>query len=319
MDGFNKKVIIVNSYANYGGPIVLSELCRNLQNLGIDARLLMVPFFPMGRINKVYYKMNILWYQFVSFYYYFCHVFFRIGNGAGKEDKFLFSLTNGCRRQFHPFFNKKKSVVIYPEIVWGNPLDATNVVRWLLYKTKYKNIIGAYSKNDLFIAYREVFDDISLNPNHYIVNLSCFNKDLYKRYNYGDRKGKCYIIRKGAKRFDLPNSFDGPIVDQLSEKEKVEIFNECEYCFSYDTQTTYSSIAAVCGCISIVVPEPGKTRKDYRGEDDNPGYGIAYGDDIKEIEWALSTIDNLIDSLDSRESNIKNAKSFVGILDKHFS
>jgi hypothetical protein len=315
----NKKIIIVNSYVNYGGPIVLAELCRNLRKLGCDARLLMVPYFARQKVNNSRYKKYIVVFQLIALYNY---ILFKI---TGKERKdrygipFFFSLVKGCKLQYHPFFNKSNSIVIYPEVVFGNPLDADNVVRWLLYNTKYKNLPGAYLKTDIFIAYREIFNDLSLNPNNYIIRQIYFDLDLYKRYNYGGRQGKCYIIRKGAKRPDLPISFDGPIIDKLPEKEKVRIFNESEYCYCYDTQTAYSSIAAICGCKSIIIPEPGKSRKDYRGNENNPGYGIAYGDKKEEIEWALSTVDKLVESLDHTELNIKNAMDLINILKKHFN
>ena len=318
MKSFNKKIIIVNSFVNYGGPIVLAELCRNLRKLGCDARLLMVPYLPRKKVDNSRYKKYIVAYQLIALYNY---ILFKI---TGKERKnrygipFFFSLVKGCKRQYHPF-SHKNSIIIYPEVVFGNPLEADNVVRWLLNKTKYKGISGAYSKTDLFIAYRDVFNDMELNPNNYIINQPYFNLDLYKQYNYGERKGNCYIIRKGATRTDLPLSFDGPVIDKLPEKEKVRLFNECKYCYSYDTQTAYSTIAAICGCISIVVPESGKSRKDYRGEGDSPGYGIAYGDNKEEIEWALSTVNKLAESLDYTKSNIKNAMYLIEILKKHFN
>lgn len=318
MKSFNKRIIIVNAHTNYGGTIVLSELCRNLRKLGVDARLLMVPVFPTKKTNNAGYKRFIVKYQFIALYNY---ILYKI---TGKERigfqhvPYFFSHIKDCKLQLHPYFDKKNSIVIYPEVVFGNPLDADNVVRWLLNKTKYKNLPGAYFKTDLFIAYREFFNDLDLNPNNYILRQTYFDLNLYKRYNYGKRQGKCYIVRKGAKRPDLPTSFDGLVIDRLPEKEKVRIFNESEYCYSYDTQTAYSSIAAICGCKSIVMPEPGKSRKNYRGEGDSPGYGIAYGDKKEEIEWALSTVDKLAESLDYTESNIKNAMNLIEILKKHF-
>ena len=318
MKGFDKKIIIVNSFVNYGGTIALAELCRSLRKLGCDARLLMVPYFPNNIVDKSGYKRFIIKYQLISLYNYLLYKL------TGKErihpfgDRYFFSLVNGCKLQFHPFFNKKRHVVIYPEVVFGNPLDANHVVRWLLYTTKYKNVPDAYSDTDLFIAYREIFSDTDLNPHHYIIHQASFNLDIYKQYNYGVRKGNCYIIRKGRNRPDLPECFDGPIVDILPEKEKVKIFNECNYCYCYDTQTAYTSIAAICGCIPIVVLEQGMTRKDYRKGQDKPGYGIAYGDSKEELEWAISTRGKLRESLDYSESNLQNAERLVALLKERF-
>ena len=177
MNSFNKRIIIVNSYVNYGGPIVLAELCRNLRKLGYDSRLLMVPYLPRKKVDNSRFKKYIVLFQLIALYNY---ILFRI---TGKERilrngiPFFFSLVKGCKRQYHPFFNKN-SIIIYPEVVFGNPLEADNVVRWLLNKTMYKGIPDAYSKTDIFIAYRDVFNDMDLNPNNYILNQPYFNLDL---------------------------------------------------------------------------------------------------------------------------------------------
>ena len=86
----------------------------------------------------------------------------------------------------------------------------------------------------------------------------------------------------------MPSHFDGPVIDNLREPDKVKVLNQCERCYLYDTQTFYASIAALCGCIPIVVPEPGKTKEDYVKPDDEVR-GVAYGDSPDEIDFALRT------------------------------
>ncbi len=317
MKNFTKRIIIVNSYINYGGPIVLAELCRNLLKMGYDARLLMVPYFPNKIVDQAGYKRYIIKFQFIVLFNY---IMSRL-TGKERKDRFgrtyFFSHVKGCKIKHLPYFKKKNSIVIYPEVVFGNPLGAENVVRWLLFTTKYKGVPNAYSSTDLFIAYRTIFNDEELNPNKYILYQPFFDLELYKRYNYGHRKGKCFIIRKGANRHDLPYTFDGPVIDNLPEKDKVRLFNECEYCYSYDTQTAYSSIAAICGCKVVVVPEPGKSRKDYL-KDGDVGYGIAYGETKEEMEWASFTVDKLIKFMDKSSANLKNAESFIELLKHKF-
>ena len=61
--------------------------------------------------------------------------------------------------------------------------------------------------------------------------------------------------------------------------------------------TAYSSIAAMLGCISVVIPEPGKTKDDYGGE--RPG--VAFGFDESEIEHAQSTLKDLAERYKSNE------------------
>ena len=109
----------------------------------------------------------------------------------------------------------------------------------------------------------------------------------------------------------MPAKFDGIVIDDLFEQEKVEVFNKCKYCISYDTETAYSDIAALCGCISIVVPEPGKTITDYRNEYDKR-YGIAVGFDDKEINYAKDTVELLYkgqEQLNTKSQN--NVRDFA--------
>lgn len=224
----------------------------------------------------------------------------------------------GVRISFSPFFRKKNTIVVYPEKYYGNVLKARYVVRWLLYFYPYSDIKQAYDDSDLFICYRLLFNDWQLNPKGYQVCSHYFNKDLYYRYNWGVRQGNCYIIHKGKIRQDLPKFFDGPVVDNLSEEDKVKVFNQCEYCYSYDTHTYYSKIAAICGCKSIVVMEPGKTKEDYL-EKGRRKLGVAYGFSEDSIKQAQHEYDDLMKSVDYTESNQYYANQFLKILQEEFS
>jgi hypothetical protein len=73
-------------------------------------------------------------------------------------------------------------------------------------------------------------------------------------------------------------------------------------------ETAYSDIAALCGCISIVVPEPGKTITDYRNEYDKR-YGIAVGFDDKEINYAKDTVELLHKELKKLNKTSRNSVS----------
>ena len=144
------------------------------------------------------------------------------------------------------------------------------------------------------------------------VTISYFDKEKYKQYNFGNREGNCYIIRKGHNRLDLPVDFDGPIIDYgTDEDEIVRILNNSKYCYDYDTQTFYTIIAAVCGCIPIIVLEPGKTKADYLKDATYNTVGIAFGTSREEIEHAISTRDLLLKRLDYSDRNEQNINLFI--------
>lgn len=301
-----KKIIIVNTTWYCGGSLVLSELCRCLDDLGYDARLFLFRDFPRSEqetksFSKLLYTLKQIKHTISSWF---------------RKKNIPIHLRK-CKIQRFPYFSRD-TVVLYPEDFFGNPLKAKNVVRWFLYHYRYTDSPNAYSSSDCFITFRDVFNDSKLNPSGRRVVLNCFDSELYKQTNFEHRVGNCYIVRKGRSRNDLPQTFDGPVIDNLSEEDKVRILNKCEYCYSYDTQTFYSSIAAVCGCKSIVKLEPGKSKEDYFGTDDREPYGVAYGESLEELKRAEATRQKLIDSLDFKKSNRKNAAIFLQIITEHF-
>ncbi len=318
-----RKIIIVNICIYSGGTIVLSELCRSLTRQGYNAKILLFYGIPQNESDLHIFRhtrfgllVNNLKLLFARLLVYL----FPKHNFQKKyfSDYFRAPHLKGCKLQISPFFSNKGTIVLYPEIVYGNPLKAKNVVRWLLYFNRYPNEKNAYSEKDLFITYREIFNDYALNPALRMVKINYFDKSLYKRTNFSERTGNCYFVRKGRNRKDLPLKFDGPILDDLPEEEKVKILNKCEFCYSYDTQTFYSCIASICGCKSIIVPEPGKSKNDYRGVDDRPHYGVAFGNSKEELNWAESTRKDLIDCLNYEEVNKKNTLLFINYINDYF-
>lgn len=293
------KFLIVGSRQDSGGAIVLHLLCKILCNRGHDAK-----YFYTGLEKRKYLSQ---WYVLYRQLGYLRHDISRqLKVKLFSKAKFIqksrykgynYVPIKGCRQAYLPFVDED-TIVIYPEIVWGNILHAKKIVRWFLYFNRYPNDENAYEKEALYFSFREIFNDDKLNPTCRKLRLRNFDDELYRQTNFGVRSGKCYIVRKGAERSDLPEEFDGPVIDSFTEPEIVRIFNEKKYCYCYDTQTFYATIAAVCGCIPIVVPEPGKTRADYTMGDDAI-YGVAYGDTEDEIAYALATRDQLRKKLDN--------------------
>lgn len=302
------KIILVSPLPIYGGSLVIFELCALLRERHIDACV-----YLYNKIKTTKRKNKLI--KFMLFLY---NLFFNTLFNIRVQLKFILEKTHFVKEsywpiktklKFLPFFSKN-SIVLYPDVIYGNPLYATNVIRWFLFKNRFGGDANAYGKNDLFFSFREFFNDYSLNPSCKLLTINYFDKKLYKQTNFKKRTGVCYIIRKGKSRADLPKVFDGPVIDDLSEKEKVEIFNQCKYCYDYDTQTFYSRIACICGCIPIIMMEPGKKKEDYIGSGDVT-YGKAYGNSVEEIEYAIKTRQQVIDSLDYSERNNKNVDFFI--------
>lgn len=309
-----RKIILVRPYGNAGGMLVIDVLCKLLREKGIDARILYTPSYIQKDTD-----LNLFWrrlwkYTLLHLIYDIFHSVFEM-NKTLQRSKYLqrYKVTmSGLQRQILPII-PPKSIVLYPEVFYGNFLKAKNVIRWLLFYNKYKNDSNAFGRDDLVVCYRKIFNDWKINPNCLCVNLIYFDSSKYKQYNFEKREGKCYILRKGHSRKDLPDSFDGPVIDYDTEEEEiVRILNSSKYCYSYDTQTFYMRIAAVCGCIPIVVMEPGKNKSDYLSKEEClQSVGVAFGDSPEEIHYAISTREELLKQLDFHERNEENLKVFI--------
>lgn len=302
------RFLIVSPQQCGGGPVVLHLLCHMLADLGYDARVFRL------RSDVQHVSIPCSRQEFLRNYLTF----------ANRKTKQVLDSqegsVKGCVLTDWPYVDDD-TIVVYPEIVFGNPLAAKHVVRWFLninrFKAKYVGL-QPYGEDDLFICYMKVFNDYQLNPCCRKVTLQHFNHDVYKRWNYGHRKGNCFLIRKGCNREDLPSTLPGVIIDDLSEKEKVEVLNKCEFFYSFDPQTAYSMVAAVCGCVSIVIPEPGKCREDYTGGEIK-GLGIAYGTSKEELEFARNTYKDLEALIDSFEvNNQNNIRKFLVYCQEYF-
>ena len=295
----HRYVIYAPNYdENIGGAIVLHRLCDLLNRHGVKSCI-----YPMGtNLNKSKYLRSL--------------DNFRVGPMGGfYKEKY-----KRCEKFNTPlcyFIDSKNDVVVYPEIVSGNPLGVTKVVRWLLHKPGYFTGEQQYGKNDLVFFFQKAF----LIKNG-LKNIGgelrvMYMQSAYKNNENPDRKGACYIIRKGAGRELVHNPKNSILIDGRTHKEIAEIFNKTEKCISYDMYTMYSRYAAACGCLSIVVPDPAISKLQWRPEEELR-WGVAYGFD--DIEWAKSTQDKVLPALEHQEqsANKESIENFIEKCEKYF-
>lgn len=192
------------------------------------------------------------------------------------------------------------SVVIYPEVIEGNPLKALNVVRWMLCD------LGVHTSPDIYKSW---------DAHDLIFHFSSFNstyqaKDLEILYtlwidpaieNRGlKRSGSCYLFRKASKfhqDIKMIHPKDAVMIDHCSNEEIIQIFNEKEIFYNYDPHSYYDAIAVMCGCPAVVYPLEGVSKLDwlkskasfqaFSGKSDNMA-GIAYG--LSDIMHAYKTL-----------------------------
>ena len=191
------------------------------------------------------------------------------------------------------------TVVVYPELVLGNPLGARHVARWLLY-TPGKRHAFDFGADEMFFRVDEFADLPEITGGAQDLFMWKVNR-TYRNEERPDRDGACFIVRKWGDGPRHPIT-DGAIqIDGKSHEEINEIFNRCETFYSYDDATMYSQYAAVCGCTSVVLPSGDGSRDDMLANHMLGRYGIAYGLGDDKIAHAKATRHKVLDLLLERE------------------
>ncbi len=201
-------------------------------------------------------------------------------------------------------FNLEETIIIYPEIIKGNPLNGKYVVRWLLADIGIianKKIYNSWNHNDL-VYYFNYKKDFDLDNNIYkiLCNISV-NKIFENTTN--NKSGFCHTFKKSKlfhnniEEIHPKNSFN---IKNESHQQLQIIMNRYKYFVSYDPLTFLIHIANLCGCISIVYPIKNLSKFDWikttafypylkKNNLDNI-YGIAYGNSPEELDFAEKTL-----------------------------
>lgn len=212
-----------------------------------------------------------------------------------------------------------QTIVVYPEIVRGNPLRVQNVVRWLLYKPGEMHPYE-FTEGEMFFRVFEKADMPELTGGAPDLFLWKVNR-CYRDENRPDRKGICYTVRKGHLKSRIPETetTDAIDIDGMTHAEINDVFNRCEVFYSYDEATMYSQFAAICGCLSIIIPGEHASHAEWAQNHDLGRFGVAYGTEPSEIEHAYATRNQLLDFLDKKErAALKSVKQFVMLTKERF-
>ena len=186
-------------------------------------------------------------------------------------------------------YDKDKTVVIYPECIDKNLLDAKYVVRWMLY---HQDVSANYGKDDYIFKY---FKSYSTNENKCdgILTIHDFNLEFWEN-EYKERPFNIVALRKGRGKYNpiyhegLRNIF---LYDDLEKEEDETIIknfmNKSENFICFDSCSFIAAQAALCGCTTIVIPDEGFSKEQWIENHNFLKYGIAYG--FEDIQHAIDT------------------------------
>lgn len=138
------------------------------------------------------------------------------------------------------------TVVIYPEIISGNPLRAENVIRYILNHPAKLGGDKTYDSKEMLVAYGEQFGVYS---NGELLNIPVV-EDCFKYNNESKDITNCYWVGKGK---NTAYNFEGNTIEITRSypetREKLaDILKRTKNFYSYDDLTMLLLEATMAGC-----------------------------------------------------------------------
>jgi hypothetical protein len=183
----------------------------------------------------------------------------------------------------------------------------TNVVRWLVHQQK--RLYDTSEKLYMHNPYWNIIEGQKVDGNLCVFEIE---DDLFKNRGL-ERKGTCYLI-KGNLDTEPERVIHKPedyciddVLYSIPNLEKrnflANLFNTKEYFITYTPMTFTSTLAAMCGCKSIIIPKKEDPSKEVWLKGSwSTKYGIAYG--IDDLDRAINTMDKVIPNVVDFKNNI---------------
>ncbi|MEI8129123.1 MAG: hypothetical protein WCG95_05855 [bacterium] len=210
---------------------------------------------------------------------------------------------------------RTNAVVIYPEIVFGNPLRFQNVGRYVL---NYPGVLGGdktYHHSEVIFAHVEDF-----YPHANILTIPWIDETLF--YNDNSPKTQdCYFVYKGGK-FRKAKETEGLLEINLNypktQKELADLLRKTEILYSYDNCSSILDEALICGAKVKIITKDGV--EDYK---------VNYNELVKDFEKNMENFINITQNmrytgkiepinlmrLFKRSIHIVNPKKTLGFMD----
>ena len=211
-----------------------------------------------------------------------------------------------------------KPIVVYPEITIGNPLQAVYVVRWILMTPGVNGGDGVYGEKDLIMLWSDKF---TVSMKYKVGGLLTTWRDYSHFQDLKlPRSGVCYAVRKGFNKSLNQHPRDAFRIDDYGERGGdaylINIFNRFEQFICYDHASMLPTLAALCGCVSVVIPDGFHSRRHLEEMGDTFD-GVAWG--FKDLARARGTLPYARAALERRiqESRVQ-LTDFIGLCYKQW-
>jgi O-antigen biosynthesis protein len=151
---------------------------------------------------------------------------------------------------------QEDAIMVYPEIITGNPYNAKTVARYVLY---YAGILGGekiYDSKELVFSYSKLYDSSIQNTIQGHLFLPVLDFNIFKNYNF-KRSGSAFYVGKGVLDVTkLPVDCLEITRDFPATAEALAIiFNLKETIYCFDHATSIINEAIICGCKIVLLDD----------------------------------------------------------------
>jgi glycosyltransferase involved in cell wall biosynthesis len=187
-------------------------------------------------------------------------------------------------------------VVVYPEVIGSNPLRGNVVVRYLLNWPGFLTVHGStgYGRDDILYAYTR---DLLMpgQPEDQVLFMPAHDRRVFKLPDDPAKRipGKvCYYQgRANQVKVDpallAEDSVEITTSYPASWEAMADLFQSCEYFYCTES-SALSGEAALCGCVCVILPN--EWVPSFIGQSESQGFGIAWGLEPEQLQWARDTM-----------------------------
>ena len=189
-------------------------------------------------------------------------------------------------------------IIVYPEIVTGNPFSASCVVRYVL---NFPGALGGdilFNADELCFSYSKVIAEKTKYPKNILFIPASDTRIFYPTPEQDERKGTCFYASK------YQNTHNGQLLEitknsleitsgqphSQSPEQVANIFRKSEVFYTYEN-TALAIEATLCGCPAVFLPND--YLKSIIASEELGRDGFAWGNSDEEVRRAKESVKNV--------------------------
>ncbi|SDI27743.1 Glycosyltransferase, GT2 family [Pseudomonas flavescens] len=184
-------------------------------------------------------------------------------------------------------------IVVYPEVVDGNPLNGAVVVRYILNRPGFIEGNGQFAESDILYAYSRDLLMPGINEER-VMMLPPFDLNVFRLPDDPAKRvpGKVCYYRGRRRELRIDPALLPPDAVEItpqwpaSWEEMADLFQQCEI-FYCGGSSALGTEALLCGCLCVVIVEEGAPRI---GVAETQSHGAAWGTSAAELQRARQSV-----------------------------